>query len=251
MRCIGTALLLITVAVLSSCGDDSGTSAGASATVITTTEAPSTTQSAMTTSTAVPASSATVSVPTSQPAIWPASGVVFETPEAAAADFVQAVLGVPPALGEFQQGDSRSGEMDVYSKGPGGPGTPVVRSTLLLRQLGSHDGWFVIAAVNPSEAIASPVSGAEITPGPLTVQGVGRGFEANVVVRAFVAEQGGAELDREITQGGSAEQPLPWTVTLDLSGAAPGTVVTLLVRGGTGLETDPGDFAAIPVVVAG
>ena len=39
-------------------------------------------------------------------------------------------------------------------------------------------------------------------------------------------------------------------MSLDLSGASPGEVVTLLVRGGVGLETDPGDFGAIPVVIA-
>jgi len=39
-------------------------------------------------------------------------------------------------------------------------------------------------------------------------------------------------------------------VTIDLSGAAPGDVITLLVRGDTGLETDPGEFGAIAVVIA-
>ena len=54
-----------------------------------------------------------------QPAIWPAAGVVFETPEEAAEDFVSRVLGVPPVLGEFQQGDARSGEIEVFSPGEG------------------------------------------------------------------------------------------------------------------------------------
>jgi hypothetical protein len=40
-------------------------------------------------------------------------------------------------------------------------------------------------------------------------------------------------------------------VTLDLSDAEPGDVVVLLVRGGSGLESDPGDFGAIPIVIAG
>ena len=38
---------------------------------------------------------------------------------------------------------------------------------------------------------------------------------------------------------------MPFTTTLDLSGAAAGDVVTIMVRGGTGIETDPGDFGAI------
>ena len=42
---------------------------------------------------------------------------------------------------------------------------------------------------------------------------------------------------------------MPFSTTLDLTGVAPGDTVTILVRGGTGLETDPGDFGAIPVVI--
>jgi hypothetical protein len=51
-----------------------------------------------------------------QPAIWPAADVVFDTPEAAAADFVSTVLRVPPTLGEFQQGDPDSGEIGVRDR---------------------------------------------------------------------------------------------------------------------------------------
>jgi hypothetical protein len=92
---------------------------------------------------------------------------------------------------------------------------------------------------------------AEVPAGALTIEGKARGFEANVVVRAFVAGDADAQLDQEITQGGAFETPEPFTVSLDLSSASAGDVVTLLVRGGTGLETDPGEFGAIPVVIAG
>jgi hypothetical protein len=160
------------------------------------------------------------------------------------------VLDVPPELGEFEQGDARSGEIEVFSPGEGG-GTPVPRGRLLLRQLGADDGWFVLAAVNDNATITSPESGAEVPAGPLEVEGRARGFEANVVVSAFVAGEGDDELDRAVTQGGALETPEPYTVSLDLSGAGPGDVIALLVRGGTGLETDPGDFGAIPVVIAG
>ena len=174
----------------------------------------------------------------------------FDTPEAAAEDFVSQVLEVPPELGEFEQGDARSGEIEVFSPGEGG-GTRVARGRLLLRQLGADGGWFVLAAVNDNAAITSPEAGADVPAGPLDVEGRARGFEANVVVSAFVAGGAAAELDRAVTQGGALETPEPFTVSLDLSGASPGDVVTLLVRGGTGLETDPGDFGAIPVVIAG
>lgn len=219
--------------LLAACGDDT-----------TDTTASTTTTVEDTTTTSGP-------VVLDQPAIWPAADVVFDTPEAAAEDFVGTVLGVPPALGEFQQGDARSGEIEVLSLGEGSSATPVVRSLLLLRQLGPDDGWFILAAVNDNETITAPASMSEVAAGPLTVEGVGRGFEANVVVTALVAGDASRQLDQAITQGGALETPEPYSVSLDLSGAAAGDIVTLLVRGGTGLETDPGDFAALPVVIAG
>jgi len=183
-----------------------------------------------------------------QPAIWPAADVVFTTPEAAAEDFVTQVLRVPPALGEFQQGDARSGEIELLSPDEGGS-PPVVRSVLLLRQLGPDDGWFVLAAANDNASITTPEAGATVAAGPLTVQGVARGFEGNVNVRAFVAGDASNDLDQQITTGGGMDVPEPISVTLDLSGAATGDIVTILVRGGTGLETDPGEVGAIPVAI--
>lgn len=255
---IGSVALLIVLSATAACGDDAPTDGAASPTTApeTTPVATPTTATPDTTSTvaATSAPGTTVVVDAQagleQPAIWPAPDVVFDTPQAAAEDFVAEVLGVPPELGPFQQGDARSGEIEVFSLGEKDAGPSVLRSVLLLRQLGPADGWFVLGAANDNAAISSPSPSAEVAAGPLTVEGVGRGFEANVVVSAFVAGDAGAELDVEITQGGSAETPEPFTVTLDLSGATPGQTVTLLVRGGVGLETDPGDFGAIPVVIA-
>lgn len=230
------AAMIAAVVLFCACGDD-GTTIGDGTTTTTTSVAETTTTSE--------------SAGLEQPAVWPAADVVFETPEEAAEDFVTEVLGVPPVLGEFQQGDARSGEMEVFAPGEGDAGTPVVRGLLLLRQLGPDDGWFILASVNENASITSPASMAEVAAGPLTIEGRARGFEANVVVTAFAAGDADGQLDQVITQGGAFETPEPFTVSLDLSGASPGDVVTLLVRGGTGLETDPGEFGAIPVVIAG
>lgn len=233
---IATLALAVLVA---GCGDDDTASDDGT----TTTQPPSSTTSEPT---------STVSPPETleQPAIWPAADVVFDTPEAAAEDFVSEVLGVPPVLGDFRQGDSRSGEIEVLSPGEGDSATEVVRGLLLMRQLGPSDGWFVLAAVNDNASVTTPGSTEEVAAAPLTVDGVGRGFEANVVVTAFRAGDRAAELDQEVTSGGAMETPEPFSVTLDLSDAGVGDTVVLLVRGGTGLETDPGDFGAIPVVIA-
>jgi hypothetical protein len=255
---------LVATALLVGCGDDGETSeGGTSPTTTVSTTVPSSLTTATTTSAppTVPSSSTTVitsapaTVPTStaplgleQPAVWPAPDVTFATPEAAAADFVSEVLGVEPALGEFRQGDSRSGEIELLSPSDGG--ASVVRGVLLLRQLGPHGGWFVLAVVNDNASIASPASADEVVAGPLVVEGRARGFEGNVVVTAMAAGTRSVEFDQVVTQGGALESPEPFTVTLDLSAATPGDTVMLLVRGGTGSDTDPGEVGAIPVTIA-
>lgn len=240
--------MLITVAMLGvACGDDDGTGdTSAPATTVTTT--PVTTTPATTSPDTTSPATTTMAVPAlAQPAIWPADDVVFATPEEAAADFVANVFGIEPVLGEYMSGDSRSGEIEVFSPGET---VPVSRSTLMLRMLGPSDGWFVIAAANSSVTINSPEVNTEVPAGELTVEGVARGFEGTVVVTAFQAGDSEAVLDQVITSGGSRETSEPYSVTVDLTGAAEGEMVTLLVRGDTGLETDPGEFSAIPVVVA-
>jgi hypothetical protein len=121
---------------------------------------------------------------------------------------------------------------------------------LQLGRLGTHEGWFVLAATSSGVSITSPGPGSTVAAGPLTVQGLGRGFESTLTVRALIASDGGARLDLQIAMTDWAT-PVPYSVTLDLSSAAPGDVVSLIALGDTGLETDPSEFAAIPVVVAG
>lgn len=155
------------------------------------------------------------------------------------------VLGVPPELGDFMAGDSRSGEIEVYS--PGDP--PTLRSLLLLRQLGPSNGWFVIGTINDNAFISSPATGQSVTAGEVIVSGQAEGFEATVIIEAFVAGRPEPVLDREVTFAGNLGVPAPFEVTLDLSDADPGDTILIIVRGGVGLETDPGQFGAIAVVI--
>jgi hypothetical protein len=249
-----TSLLLVSLA----CGDDDGssttslvTSTAVATTAVSTTIPSSTTVVASTavatTTTGVPTSSTTPAA--AQPAIWPAADVVLTTPEEAASGFVREVLRVEPVLGEFQQGDARSGEISVLSPGEGGPQSP--RGLLFLRQLGPADGWFVIGAGSELASITVPATGDTVPRGPLTVEGIGTGFEATLVVRAFAAGDPAREFDQQVVMAGNLGTPLPYSTTLDLSGAAPGEVVALVVQGGVGLESDPGDFSAVPVVIRG
>ncbi len=188
-----------------------------------------------------------------QPAIWPAADVVFATPEEAAADFVSAVLisEGDPALGEFQQGDARSGEIAVLFAGETGDlDPPMEKGVLFLRQIGPTDGWYVIAAASDGAAIDTPSALEEVPAGPVTVSGEGRGFEGTLAVSAFPPGDDTATIDLQIGAGGAFADLEPYSVELDLSGAASGEVVVILVHGDSGLGQDPSTFAAIPIVIA-
>ena len=244
-------VLLAIAALLAACSDDtsSGDTTNSQPAATTSTQpAATSTTAGPTTTVSEPVVTTTEPAEVEQLAIWPAADVVFTTPEAAATDFVTQVFGDGPVLGEFQAGDQRSGEIEVFASVDGAP-IGNARSTLLLRQLGPADGWFVLAAVNESATITVPESGASVDAVPITVEGVALGFEATVVVSALVVGRAEPALDQEVTMAGNFDGALPYSVILDLSDASPGDVVMLLVRGGVGLETDPGDFGAIPVLV--
>ena len=246
--------VIATAALLIGCGNDAGDTASTTTVPITTTStttsttSPTATTMASTSTTTVSATTTSEVVSDLQPAIWPAADVVFATPQEAAADFVANVLHVAPLLGEYVGGDARSGEIEVFSPGETTPGS---RSLLFLRMLGPSDGWFVIGAANPNVTISTPEANARVAAELLTVEGVGRGFESTVVVTAFLAGHSEIVFDQVITAGGAWETPLPYTVTIDLTGASPGDVLMLLVHGDTGLDNDPGEFGALPVVIEG
>lgn len=243
------AAMIAVAALAAACGSDT-TSSSTSSSAPPETTAPSTTLP----ETTVPDTTSpdTTSPDTTQPAvpqiaIWPAADVVFTTPEAAAQDFLLHAFGAGPMIGDFQAGDSRSGEFEVFASADGRM-LDNARSVLLMRQLPPSDGWFVLAAASDMATITTPESGATVPAAPLTVEGVARGFEANIGSTAFL--RGNAEpLDQQTTLAGNFDQPLPYSMSLDLTGVAKGDVVVVLVHGGAGLETDPGDFSAIPVLV--
>lgn len=216
------------------CSEDDGT----------TTEPPSSTPVSTVSTSVEPSDTAVVGL--EQTALWPPPDIVESTPEGAARSFVYAILKVPPVLGDFAAGDSRSGELAVLSPG----GSAVSRGLLLLRRLGSESGWFVIGVANPYATIVRPSNGATVEADSIVVSGVARGFEGHVAVSAFVVGDSPRLLDEQYTQGGSAETAEAYSVVLDISSAPSGSTVLVLVRGGRGLETDPGDFGAIAVRVA-
>lgn len=185
-----------------------------------------------------------------QPAVWAPYLYTFDDPAVAAAHFVSSVLDVSPTLGDFLAGDARSGEIEVHSPDEGGGTT--VRSVLQLRQLGPHDGWCVIAAASDTQTIETPVAGSVVTGDAIEVTGRGRGPRGLLFVEAYLGWTG-TRLDQQIVRVGSTEATEPYAVALDLSamfGPLPsGAPVVIVVRGWSGLDDDPGEFSAIPVVV--
>lgn len=177
-------------------------------------------------------------------AIWSSTGPAANSPEGAAQAAVRDLLGVDATLGPYMAGDSRSGEMEVFSPGENGR---TLRSLLLLRQLGPGDTWSILGAIAPAIRIDEPGSGSEHPAGILTVTGAARGFEGTVVVTAHRAGSPNELIDQQITAGGALAEVEPFSVQLDLSAARPGEVIAVVVRGDTGLSNDPGEFSALPV----
>ena len=177
-------------------------------------------------------------------AIWWSDGSVADTPKSAATAAVRDLIGVDPVLGDFMAGDSRSGEIEVLS--PDGT-VPTVRSLLFVRQLGPADEWSVIGAVSAAITIDAPQSRSVRPPGILLVSGSARGFEGLVVVTAHRLGNQPELIDQAMTQAGSLDESRPFRVELDLSRTHTGDVLAITVRGGVGVEDDPGEFSAIPI----
>ncbi|MGH9000204.1 MAG: Gmad2 immunoglobulin-like domain-containing protein, partial [Acidimicrobiia bacterium] len=99
-------------------------------------------------------------------------------------------------MGEFAQGDSRSGEVTATSRTDG----PV--TTVLVRLLGSSDRWTVIGAVTPNIVLGVPGALEEVG-SPVRIEGRSTAFEGNVVVE--VRQDGGPRttLGLEPLTGGS------------------------------------------------
>ena len=107
----------------------------------------------------------------------PATSRRFDSPESAVHTFVTEVVGMTsPMLGAFQQGDSRSGEIEVRAFADQTDPTIV-----LVRQL-EDDTWYVLGATHASIQPAQPEAGATVT-SPLALTGQAYAFEGTVAVR--------------------------------------------------------------------
>jgi hypothetical protein len=174
--------------------------------------------------------------------VWPGpdSGVRYSTPEAAARGFaVQVAKFADPVIGEFQQGDSRSGEFEVRPTDSG----PV--TTVLVRQL-SDDGWWVLAALTDNIVLDEPAAGDTVT-SPITLTGTSDAFEGTVNVE--VLDLGATSpIGEAFVTGGGNGQPGPFSGEISYQGAAGPRGVILLFT----LSAEDGrvlEASAVPVVL--
>jgi Immunoglobulin-like domain of bacterial spore germination len=155
--------------------------------------APSTSSTAVTTTTTDEAQPAT--------AMWPFAGTSlrFSDPVTAASSFAVSYLGFSaPVVGAFQQGDSRSGEVPVRSSANGAV------TTVLVRQLSGDDSWWVLGAATANIQITRPSLLANVS-SPATLRGVSTAFEAQVNVE-LRGDQSLAAIGTSNVMGGSMGQ---------------------------------------------
>lgn len=153
--------------------------------------------------------------------VWPdPDGTLrYGDPEEAAAGFAEELAGyTDPVYGEFMQGDSRSGELEVRAVADGAV------TTVLLRQL-SDGNWYALGAMSTEIQLESPAAGEQIV-SPVTLSGSSRAFEATVEV-AVRAHGRDEPLGTGIVMGGSGPDmgPFSGNVEWDNPGSGGGALV--------------------------
>jgi Immunoglobulin-like domain of bacterial spore germination len=183
--------------------------AGAVYLVIRDDDGDSTTTSATTTAPATTPPATTLPVETTT-AVWPNASTTtrYPDPASAARGFATDYVGfVDPIVGEFRQGDTRSGEVLLQATRTG-PTTNV-----LVRQLG--ESWFVLGASTPNIELTSPAAGTTIA-SPVRLQGTSTAFEATVNVQVR-AEDVTAPIATGTVMGGANGELGPFDGTIEFS----------------------------------
>jgi hypothetical protein len=155
-------------------------------------------------------------------AMWPvaSSTTRYGDPVSAARGFATEYVGfTDPVVGEFRQGDTRSGEVPVQATATG----PV--TIVLVRQL--DDSWWVLGSSTPNIQLTSPAALATIT-SPVHLRGTSSAFEATVNTQ--VRQDGVTEpLGRGTVMGGSNGAMGPFDGTLAFATPSPGSAGALVL----------------------
>ncbi len=204
-RCaVGAVLVAISVAAVG-CSNNSSTSSSKS------TIAPSTTSTSPRSATWT--------------AVWPtaASNIRYQAPEAAALGFATDYLHmVNPVIGRFRQGDSRSGEVPVQ------PSTTGPETTVLVRQLGSDNSWWILGAGTAAIRLAEPVWNAPIT-SPGTLTGTAMAYEGTVQTQVREDDNSKPLGEGYVTGGGDAMGPFNGSLAFTAATSEYGAIVLFTV----------------------
>jgi hypothetical protein len=184
--------------------------------------------SAPTTVTTAPPTTRPTPPPTTAPAgdtstaVFPAatSGTRFDDPvDAARAFAVDAVGFTDPLVGEFVQGDARSGEVEVRPLARG----PV--TTVFVRQLGTDGSWWVLGSATANVTVDTPAAGDRIT-SPVTVRGSALAFEGNVAVEVR-ADGRSRPIGTGVVTGGDQTRPFEGRIAFTSPGEGYGSLLFL------------------------
>jgi hypothetical protein len=153
--------------------------------------------------------------------IWPFAGsaVRYTDPVDAARTFATTYLRFQaPVVGAFQQGDTRSGEVQIRATGTG----PV--TTVMVRPVTSDDAWFVLGAATTNIDVTIPGAGSEIA-SPVHIAGRAHTFEGNVVVEIREDGATGPIGKGVVTGGGDEMRPFQGDIPFETAGSAYGALV--------------------------
>ena len=192
---------------------------------------PSTTST--TTTTASPTSTTSLESAT-WTAVWPtaASTTRYPTPEAAAQGFATAYVHMAnPVIGPFEQGDARSGEVPVQPSASG----PV--TTVLVRQLGPDNSWWVLGAGTAAINLTEPVWDALIS-SPVTLKGTAVAFEGTVQTQVREDNNSKPLGEGFVTGGSTGMVPFDGTLSFTKPSASYGAIAlyTTSAKDGTVME---------------
>jgi hypothetical protein len=188
-----------------------------------TTAAPSTTLTTPTTAPGTTAAPPPTVPPDTSTAVFPyaSSGTRYADPVEAARAFAVDFVGfTDPLVGEFRQGDARSGEVEVLPTADG----PV--TTVSVRQLGTDGTWWVLGAATDNIATDAPGPGDTIS-SPVTVSGNAVAFEG--VVNVEIRQDGSRQPlgTGTVMGGGDILRPFSGQITFSRPSADYGAVVFL------------------------
>ena len=173
----------------------------------------------------------TTNVPTTDPdavaardAIWPwvETTTRFSDPIDAATSFATDYLGFTDlVVGEFQAGDSRSGEVEIRT------GDVRLSTVVFVRQLTADDSWWVLGSVAESIAIDEPEQGA-VVESPLTISGSASAFEGTVDVE-LRADGHGEPIYVGFVTGSGAPERGPFSDSIEFTSPGEGGGALVLI----------------------